>query len=116
MVMLGFIVLGHPDWKNSNIRIFEVTTEDKMEATRKRMDELLNTGRLSITKKNVEIIVQDKSQSLKELITERSHEAGLTILGFSGLKSKDVAEEQFKGFEGLKTVIFVNSEGATSID
>lgn len=116
MIMLGFIILGHPDWKGSNIRIFEVTSEDKLKDTMSRMQELLHTGRLPITQKNVEIIVQDKARSIKQLITDRSREAGLTIIGFSGLKAKDASESQFTGYEGLKTVLFVNSEAVTSID
>lgn len=109
MVMLGFIILGHPDWKRSNIRIFEVTNKLKHEETKIRMDELLNTGRLPITEKNVEIIVQDESQSVKDLINSHSSEAGLSIIGFRGEKIKDIGEEYFSGFENLKTVIFVNS-------
>ncbi len=109
MIMLGFIILGHPEWKQSNIRIFEVTNKLKYEETKSRMNELLNTGRLPITEKNMEIIVLDENQSIKELINSRSSEAGLCIIGFRGEKIKDLGEEVFSGYENLKTVIFVNS-------
>jgi len=109
MIMLGFIILGHPDWKRSNIRIFEITTEAKYAETRARMDELLHTGRLPISAKNVEIILQSETQTMKELINIRSLEAGLTIIGFRSEKLKDIGKERFSGYENLKTVIFVNS-------
>jgi Amino acid transporters len=109
MIMLGFIILGHPNWKRSNIRIFEITTEEKYAETRARMDELLRTGRLPISTKNVEIIIQNETQTKKGLINARSLEAGLTIIGFRSEKLKNGGTEPFTGYEKLKTVIFVNS-------
>lgn len=115
MIMLGFIILGHPDWKGSNIRIFEVTTMKNHDDTKDRMAELLNTGRLPITEKNVEIIIQDETQTIKELILSRSSEAGLTIMGYQSEIAKVGNEEYFKGYENLKTVIFVNSGDEKSL-
>ncbi len=109
MIMLGFIILGHPEWKQSNIRIFEITNKLKHDETKERMADLLDTGRLPITEKNVEIIILEESQSIKEIINQRSAEAGLSIIGFRGEKIKDRGEEHFGGYENLKTVIFVNS-------
>jgi amino acid transporter len=109
MIMLGFIILGHPDWKKSNIRIFEITNIDNHNETTKRMANLLNTGRLPITEKNLEIIILKPSQSIKELISQRSGEAGLTIVGFRSEKIKNFGEDSFNGYESLKTVMFVNS-------
>lgn len=109
MVMLGFIILGHPDWKNSNIRIFEVTEKSKYDETRERLNDLLNTGRLPITEKNVEIILVEDKQSIKEMINSRSSEAGLVIVGFRSEKIKNVGEAYFGGYDALKTVLFINS-------
>ncbi|MDR0812305.1 MAG: amino acid permease, partial [Paludibacter sp.] len=109
MIMLGFIILGHPEWRHSNIRIFEITAESKYAETQARMDELLQNGRLPISAKNVEIIIQNESQTPKELINLRSSDAGLTIIGFRSEKLKDSGAERFSGYENLKTVIFVNS-------
>lgn len=110
MIMLGFIILGHPDWKKSNIRIFEITTAAKLEETKKRMHQLLETGRLPITQKNVEIIIEDESGSIKQMINKQSKDAGLTILGFRGEKLKEQGAGKFCGYEDLKTVLFVNSQ------
>ncbi|MDR2839750.1 MAG: amino acid permease [Paludibacter sp.] len=109
MIMLGFIILGHPEWKHSNIRIFEITVENKYAETQARMDELLRTGRLPISAKNVEIILQNEKQTIKDLINQRSSGAGLTIIGYRSEKLKDTGTERFQGYEQLKTVIFVNS-------
>lgn len=110
MIMLGFIILGHPDWKKSNIRIFEITMASKLEETQKRMHQLLETGRLPITQKNVEIIIEDESGSIKQMINKQSKDAGLTILGFRGEKIKEQGVDKFCGYEDLKTVLFVNSQ------
>jgi len=109
MIMLGFIILGHPEWKKSNIRIFEITDNKNYEKTQIRMDNLLNTGRLPITEKNVEIIMINESETIKELINSRSADAGLSIIGFKAEIVKANGQEYFSGYENLKTVVFVNS-------
>jgi hypothetical protein len=45
MIMLSFIILGHPDWHRANISIFETCKPDKLSETQKRMDDLVSTGR-----------------------------------------------------------------------
>lgn len=116
MIMLGYIISGHPEWKKSDIRIFEVTKAEKYSATKEQMDNLLNEGRLPITEKNIEIIILPENQSIKELINKRSTSAGLTILGFRGEKIKDFGAEKLSGFEQLKTVIFVSSKDSINLN
>ncbi len=116
MVILSFIILGHPEWHKANIKIFETCEPDKIAETRKRMDELVLTGRLPITSKNIEIIPEMKDVNIKSLINKKSAEAGLTILGFRGEHLKKERESAFVGYDDLGTVLFVNSHNQKEID
>lgn len=49
MIILSFILLGHPDWKQANIRIFNLCKEDTVDETREQMKALIENGRLPIT-------------------------------------------------------------------
>ncbi|NMB81623.1 MAG: amino acid permease, partial [Ignavibacteria bacterium] len=40
MILLGFILLGHPDWKNSDIMIFEICKQDEINEVENQMNEL----------------------------------------------------------------------------
>lgn len=109
MIMLGFIILAHPFWKKSNIRIFDVCKPEEKEQVMKNLEKLLQTGRLPITIKNVEIVSQQIDLNIKSLICEKSTEAGLTIIGFREESIKHYGADLFKGYESIGTTVFVNS-------
>ena len=116
MIMLSFIILGHPDWNRANIKIFETCKPGKVTETQKRMDELLQTGRLPITAKNIEIIPESAEDNIKTLINEKSSDAGLVILGFREEQLKHDGEKVFHGYDSLGTVLFVNSHNQKAIE
>jgi amino acid transporter len=116
MILLGFIIVGHPFWYKSNIRIFEVYKSEKYDETKKYLDELLISGRLPITRKNVEMISEKENKSIKEIICEKSANAGLTIIGFREESLKHYGVDLFMGFESIGRTIFVNSCGFKYIE
>lgn len=109
MIILSFIILGHPDWKKSDIKIFDVCKENEVREVKLQMIELLEKGRLPITFRNIRIIVQDENVSYKTIINKYSADAGLTILGFKGESLKHDAETIFRGFDEVGNILFVNS-------
>jgi hypothetical protein len=116
MILLSFIVLGHPDWKKGNIKIFEICHPGQEDEVRKRMKELLITGRLPITSQNIEIIVQQENQSMKHLINKYSADAGLSIIGFREETLNHDEEKIFEGFDELGNILFVNSCNKKAIE
>ncbi|MCK4570204.1 MAG: amino acid permease, partial [Bacteroidales bacterium] len=82
MILLSYIITGHPDWQKGDIKIFDICKEEDLEQTRKNLVELVKTGRIPITEKNIQIIKKDENVSSKVLISEHSADAGLTIIGF----------------------------------
>ena len=59
MILLSFIILGHPDWKKGHIQIFDICRPDEVEKTKKLMNELVHSGRLPISDKNIKMIIQE---------------------------------------------------------
>jgi hypothetical protein len=109
MILLSFIILGNPEWKNGAIKIFSLCKEEEYQETRRNLQELITTGRLPITTQNIEIIIQEEDISAKSLINSTSSDAGLTILGFKDESLNHEKEELFTGYDELGTVVFVNS-------
>lgn len=116
MIMLSFIILGHPDWHKANISIFETCKPENLSETQKRMEELVATGRLPITSKNIEVITENEGINIKSLINERSSDAGLVILGFREEQIKHSGKAVFEGYDDLGTVLFVNSHNQKEIE
>ena len=116
MIMLSFIILGHPDWQRANIKIFVSCKIDQVPETQKRMEELVLTGRLPITAKNIEIIPDQVDVNIKTLVNQRSSDAGLVILGFREEQVKHDKEKVFEGYDDVGTVLFVNTHNQKEID
>jgi hypothetical protein len=116
MIMLSFIMIGHPDWAKTSIKIFETCNPEKLEETKKHMEDLVVTGRLPITLKNIEILPETEGVNIKDLMNEKSADAGITIMGFSGQTLKHEGEKSFEGYDKLGTILFVNSHDQKEIE
>ena len=116
MILLGFIILSHPDWKKGQVKIFSICNKEEINATRKQLRELVQTGRLPITLSNIEIIPQEEETSAKNLINEKSSAAGLTIIGFREEQIKHSGAKIFNGFNKMGDILFVNANQEQTIE
>lgn len=116
MIMLSFIISGHPDWTKGNIKIYDICRANELEKTKMHMEEIAKTGRLPISLKNIEIIVQEDNVSPKTLINEKSSDAALTIMGFREEIIKHEKEKYFEGYDNLGTILFINSHNVKKIE
>lgn len=108
-IMLSFIISGHADWKKSTIKVFDICKPEDFEYTQNALNILVNTGRLPITEKNIEIILKEPGMTAKNLINEKSASAALVIKGFRVEGLKQNGDTIMNGFEGIGTILFVNS-------
>jgi len=115
LILLSFIITGHPAWKKSNIRLFATCKPGENEEIRSKLTELVSTGRLPITEKNILIINEEPGINIKELINEKSSSAALTMIGFSTEGLKIRGENILGGYDDLGTILFVNSHDQKEI-
>jgi amino acid transporter len=115
MILLSFIVQGHPAWKKGEIRIFDVCNSDKEQETRKSLEDLVQTGRLPITSKNIQVISEDTLSDPRHLIREHSTHAGLCIIGFHTERLRHQGGKIFEGFEEMGDILFVNAHSQKEI-
>jgi len=115
MILLSFIIAGHPDWKKADIKIFNICKAEQAEETRASLDEMIASGRLPIRSTNVEVLLVQENVSPKAMINERSEHAGLTLIGFRGDMVKHEGAEVFLGYEKLGHVLFVNANSKKEI-
>ena len=116
LILLSFIIQGHPDWKRSEIKVFDICLEEEVETNREQMIKLMNSGRLPITDKNIEIIKQDPSVNPKKLINEKSKNAGLVLIGLREEMLRNQKEKYFEGYDEIGTTLFVHSRGQKIIE
>ncbi|MFP4365886.1 MAG: hypothetical protein ACLFQA_02220 [Bacteroidales bacterium] len=109
MILISYIILGHPDWKKGFIKIFSLCRENEKKQTRDQLLELIKGGRLPIALQNIEILTMEEDVSPKTLINERSAEAALTLVGFRAEMIKQLGEKIFEGYDNLEDIVFVNA-------
>ncbi len=108
MILLAYIISGHPDWKNGVIKIFAMFPEEQIEKQREKLHELIQTGRLPISHGNINFLHTAKNQSMREMIMDKSRDADLTIAGFSPRKINDNSEDVVS-YDEMGNMLFVNT-------
>ena len=116
MVLLSFIILGHPNWAKGHIQIFAICRPEDTDETKKKMNDLVSSGRLPITAKNIKIIIQQPDISVKTIINQYSEDAGLTLIGIREEMLKHEKEKLFTGYEKQGTTLFVHSKNQKAIE
>lgn len=115
MILLGYVIIGHPQWKKAQIKISAIAPAKELEEEKQELLELIKTGRLPISANNVQIIEKEESTSTKDLINKYSKNADLTIIGFRSEAIKQLGEELFQGYEEIGDVLFINSTQSKEI-
>lgn len=116
MILMSFIILGHPDWKKSTIKIHYFCREDETMAVKAWFDDLIKSGRMPIFQHNIEIVIRDDDTFYKDTIADYSTEAGMTIIGFTADEVRLHGKDVFEGYDSLGNVLFVNASSAKKID
>jgi len=109
MILLGYIIISHPDWKKGQLKIFITSKQEDFRGIKDTIDERIATGRLPITMANIEFIMIDEEHSFGDMVEKHSSNAGLTIIGFHEDRLK---HDPVKFFTSIKTkgdILFVNS-------
>jgi len=114
MILLGYIIMGHSDWKRAQIKIFAVVQKENITEEERKLLALIKEGRLPISPKNIELIKHKVDVSTKDIINEKSSDADLTIVGFRAEAIKQ-GTKLFDGYEGVGNVLFVNTTLAKAL-
>lgn len=109
LILLSFIISGHPDWRKSFIKVFSTCKPGQKAETRRQLSDLVTSGRLPITENNIEIIEIGNDDAVRSMINERSSAAALVMTGFKPETLKHNGEAVLSGYDEVGTVLFVNS-------
>ena len=117
MLLLAYIIVGHPDWKRAEIRLFVCSDSTDAEQEANKLSALMQEGRLPISMQNVTSVSYKGKASLENEVSLRSNQADLTIVG---LTSENIdangLEQTLRAYEGANDVLFVHSIEQILID
>jgi amino acid transporter len=115
MILLGYIILSHPDWKKSYLKIFLTSSRDDFSGLKEDLQRRIADGRLPITLANIEFVVTDEGNKFSDAIKKHSARAALTIIGFHEDRLKHEPETFFDTFKHLGDVLFVHTSNPKEI-
>ena len=115
MILLGYIIIGHKEWRGAEIKLFAVYPEDSINAERAKLHELIDQGQLPISTNNVSFITRKPEKDTVSIIKEKSRDADLTIVGFNTEAIKHQGLDNFKCYDEIGNVLFVNAVELTEI-
>jgi len=110
IILLAYILKGHPDWNESEIELFAAFEETELTKSVGRLNKLINQGRIPISHKNVRKMPWNKkARTYENLVCQNSIDADLVIMGFSLDKLRQEKGEFFKRFTNVQDILFVRA-------
>ncbi len=116
MILLSYILLGHPDWNEAEIRVFAALPADQVEEQREIFRQLIEERRLPISEKNIRFLSVNDVTGFRRLVSRLSADADLTVIGFDLEGLKERKEEVFTNHPTLKDVLFVHAPHEITIE
>jgi hypothetical protein len=116
MIMLAYILVGHPEWRKAEIQILAAFPADEVGEQRERLNEMITTGRLPISPKNLRVIGTDARVDFDRLVETRSADVDLVIFGFTEERLREKGPELLRRHPALRDVLFVCAEQRVLIE
>jgi hypothetical protein len=109
MLLLAYILLGHPAWQDAEISIFAAFPAPELVAQRERLLAMISTGRIPVTARNVRFLSVDDADAFRALVGRLSAQADLVVMGFTLERLRERGAETFTRHGELKDVLFVSA-------
>ena len=117
MLMLAYIIVGHPEWRRAEIRFFACLDSEHAEQETHHLSDMMAVGRLPISRQNVTSVCCATPEELEKEVAALSSKADLVIAGMTaGTLRTDQAEESLRAFGGANDVLFVHSSESIVIE
>ena len=115
MILLAYVLTGHPDWQRAEIRLFAIFEEQYKDDEEQNLYTLIETGKLPISRNNIEVLCREEDGDFRGAINRRSHEADLVITGFRNELVKRQGMDAFADYDEVGNVLFLNAAEKVNI-
>lgn len=116
MVLLAYILLGHSDWQEAEIQVYAAFPRQQVDTERRRLLEMAQSGRVSISPRNLVVIGTDDRSNFDALVEHYSAKADLVIRGFVEEKVVEHGTDYFRRHSALRDMLFVAAQQNIAID
>ncbi len=110
MILLAYILLGHPEWRRGEIKLFAAYPKGEVKERTEQLKAMISEGRLLMTDKNLQVFATDDRTDFSRLVEVNSGHADLVIRGFTDDGIAKRGADFFRKHTGLRDVLFVSAE------
>jgi len=107
MILLAYIISGHKEWRGSEIKIYAIFPENEIEKEKIRLYSVIDQGQIPISTHNINFISRKNDIKNSKIISQKSKDADLTIVGFRPELIKKYGKDIFLRYDGIGNVLFV---------
>ena len=117
MLMLAYIIVGHPEWRRAEIQLFACFDSEDAEREADRLSAWMREGRLPISAQNVTSVSCSNGEALEEEVSHYSTQADLVIAGVTAEELEpEVVTQTLRCYASANDVLFVHSIERIAID
>ena len=117
MLMLAYIIVGHPEWRRAEIQLFACFESEDAERERDRLSAWMREGRLPISEQNVTSVSCSNGEALEQEVSHYSTQADLVIAGVTAEELEpEVVTQTLRCYGSANDVLFVHSIERIAID
>ena len=116
MLLLAYIIVGHPEWKRAEIEVFECRDLGSSEHQTHDLARLVSEERLPISEQNRTTIGYQSDEDLEHEVSQRSSRADLVIAGIPSATLREAgAGAELRRYRAANDVLFVSSVEPVSL-
>ncbi|MFO7588780.1 MAG: amino acid permease [Gemmatimonadota bacterium] len=116
MILLTYILLGHPDWAGAELRIFAAYPKSQVAERTEELMRLIAEGRIAISGKNVQVIATDDRIDFSRLVEAKSSDADLVLFGFTEERLRAKGSSLLRRHENRNEVLFISARESITIE
>ncbi len=116
MILLSYILLGHPDWSSADLQIFAAYPKAQASERTEELHGMIREGRIPVSPRKVEIIGTDDRIDFSSLVQSKSSEADLVVVGFTEQRLRQKGPELLLRHASLNEVLWVAAREKISME
>ncbi len=107
MILLSYILLGHPEWHEAELQIFAAFPNTQVRERTEELKTMISEGRIPVSPRNVQIIGTDDQIDFTSLVHAKSSEADLVVMGYTEERLRQKGTELFLRHPSLNEILWV---------
>ena len=116
MILLSYILLGHPDWDEAELSIFAAFPDSQVKERTAELMALIEEGRIAISGRRLNVFPTDDRIDFSRLVEAKSADADLVLMGFTEERLKSKGSELFTRHQGLNEILWVSARESIAIE